>query len=180
MKHCERCGTPVPDNCNPVCIVCAPAPQPCGDCDPCIGGRPDQCALFAPTPPAPAGVAGETQVLKEPTESELYEAFEWLREIIVAKTGSCDAIYAARLMLRIDYIEHALVDARTALAAANRRAEEAEAKVAAMYPVEEFEAWLLDMDRGDFPTPFTTVRNALKHKFSGIAAFVAAQRSKGK
>jgi hypothetical protein len=28
-------------------------PEPCGDCDPCLGGRPDQCAICPSTPLTP-------------------------------------------------------------------------------------------------------------------------------
>ncbi len=47
---CKQCGEPIvrgrwdtPANRN-ICDACAAFA--CGDCDPCIGGRPDQCAVM--------------------------------------------------------------------------------------------------------------------------------------
>ncbi len=34
--------------------VCACSPEPCRDCDPCLGGRPDQCAISPVLKPIPA------------------------------------------------------------------------------------------------------------------------------
>lgn len=63
MKLCERCKTPIPDNCNPLCVVCAPTPatgeqiQFCphgcvGECFYMRAGRKDRhdCCPYGHTP----------------------------------------------------------------------------------------------------------------------------------
>lgn len=78
-------------------------PEPCGDCDPCLGGRPDQCAI-SPPQPASAHEQGATPRTDKQEYRDYWNTTEY--ENIV------NASFARQLELE--------------LAAAVKRAEEAE------------------------------------------------------